>query len=115
MAAQSGCEPGTLAKMSEKYLGLKLKKGSDKALNFDWNKPILSEKQIEYAAKDAHAAIELFKFFVEKLFEKRHSTMYFVDKKTRVNTVISECCTKFMNKHYNGAQGFPREMIYDAD
>lgn len=115
LAVQAGCKTGTLAFMSENHLNLKLKKGSDKALHFDWNKTPLSEKQINYAAKDARAAIELFKFFVEKLFRDRHSLSYFADKKTRVETITIDHCTKFVDRYYNGAQGIPREMIYNTD
>lgn len=108
MAIQTECETGTLAFMSEKYLGLKLKKGSDKALHFDWRREILSEKQIKYAAKDAHASIELFKFFVEKMVEEQLLSWYSVDEKELVKTVVRKRCTRFVDKYYNGAQGTPR-------
>ncbi|XP_055303447.1 exonuclease 3'-5' domain-containing protein 2-like [Sitodiplosis mosellana] len=106
MAASAGRRPGTLANMSEAYLFLKLQKGSDKALHFDWNAPYLSEKQIEYAAKDAHAGIELFKFFAKKL-ERVDS---FWSEQGHVKGVITKRCSKFLNKYYNGAQGIPDEI-----
>lgn len=107
MAALAKCEPGTLAFMSEKFLGLTLRKGCDKALHFDWNKPYMSEKQIEYAAKDVHAAIELFKLFAKRL---EHVSLFQQEEKF-IEYVIFKYSSKFLNLYYNGAQGIPRELI----
>lgn len=104
MAVLAECQPGTLAKMSEIFLDLKLKKGSDKALHFDWKKQILSEKQIEYAAKDVQAAIELFQVFGEILGEEKKEQL-------RIEFVISKYCSKFLDTLYNGAQGIPHDFI----
>lgn len=108
MSALAYREPGTLAFMSELYLNLRLQKGSDKALNFDWNTPYLSEKQIEYAAKDAHAGIELYKFFARYLERLSH----FQSEKEYVEYIIFKFCSKFLNINYNGAQGIPHGTIF---
>lgn len=108
MAALSKCVPGTLAFMSENFLELTLRKGSDKALNFDWDAPYMSEKQIEYAAKDVHAAIELFKFFAKRL--ERVSSFY-SEEKHIIENVITKFASKFLDLYYNGAQGIPNELI----
>lgn len=52
--------PGGLAKMSKDYLDIELDKNWAIRCS-DWEANILSESQIEYAAKDAYVAIELFK------------------------------------------------------
>lgn len=63
----AGCDHAMgLAKMSEKYLQVPI----DKSLNIrcsDWEDDRLSETQILYATLDALVAIELFKFFGEKI------------------------------------------------
>lgn len=60
------CVPGGLAKMSEDYLNIKLNKKSWGIHNC-WESSTLNQKQIDYAAKDVQVAIELFKYFTNKL------------------------------------------------
>lgn len=59
------CVPSGLAKMSEDYLNIKLNKSW--SIHNRWEKSTLSQKQIDYAAKDVQVAIELFKYFANKL------------------------------------------------
>lgn len=87
MALKSGCKSGGLGKMSQNYLDVKL----DKSLNVicsDWEAPRLSPKQLDYAAKDAHVAIELFQHFAGKIEPKPCSE----NSKTYVKRIIDEYC-----------------------
>ena len=101
MAALADCQAGTLAKMSEDYLGMKLKKGSNKALHLNWNASTLSNREMEYAAMDVHAAVKLFEFFTDKILKQRHQIRYLSNERDRVNFVITEYCSKFVDKYYN--------------
>lgn len=70
-----------LARMSEKYLGVKI----DKNINIrcsDWEHDYLSIEQIHYATLDALVATELFKFFADKI--KRN-------KSCRMENVFNDC------------------------
>lgn len=55
-------KPGGLAKLAEKYLNIEMDKSWFIAAS-DWENVKLDDKQIEYAALDAHVAIELYKHF----------------------------------------------------
>lgn len=102
MAAMTGCRPGGLGKMSEDYLKVKLDKNWRIRCS-DWEAPTLSEKQLDYAAKDAHVAIELFKFFAARLQAKK----LFEKETTYVQHIINEYCFRFFDISYNGAKVVP--------
>lgn len=70
-----------LAKMSEHFLGVSIEKNPNIRCS-NWNADELSEEQIFYAAKDVLVAIELFKFFAEKM--RRNNSL-------RVQHVIANC------------------------
>lgn len=104
MAVLAECQPGKLSKMAEENLKLKL----DKSEVFsDWNAQTLNEKQIEYASKDVHASIELFKYFLDRIYD---GWIPRTDK-DRVQYVIERFCSKFLELPYNGAQGIPHDVI----
>lgn len=104
LAAMTGCRPGGLGKMSEDYLKVKLDKNWRIRCS-DWEAPILNDKQIDYAAKDAHVAVELFKYFAEKLQSKR----LFEKQSTYVQHIINEYCFRYFDINYNGAQVVPKD------
>lgn len=104
MAVLAKCQPGKLSKMAEEYLKLKLDKSG---VFSDWNAQTLNEKQIEYASKDVHASIELFKYFVDRIYD---GWIPRTDK-DRVQYVIERFCSKFLELPYNGAQGIPHDVI----
>ncbi|XP_031636157.1 exonuclease 3'-5' domain-containing protein 2-like [Contarinia nasturtii] len=104
MAVLAKCEPGKLIKMSEDCLKFKLCK---EYAYSDWDASNLSEKAIEYAAKDVHAAIELFKYFEERIYDG----WMLRTSRERVKYVIDRFCSKFLNLYYNGAQGVPHALI----
>lgn len=104
MAAMTGCRPGGLGKMSEDYLKVKLDKNWRIRCS-DWEAPSLSEKQLDYAAKDAHVAVELFKYFAARLQTKK----LFEKESTYVQHIINEYCFRYFDINYNGAQVVPRE------
>lgn len=66
MAEVCGFRNGGLESMTKAFLNTPKYKTKHITCS-DWEKPILTEKQISYAAKDAQAGIELFKFFAEKV------------------------------------------------
>lgn len=99
LAAMTECSPGGLGRMSEDYLKVKLDKNWRIRCS-DWEAPILSNKQIDYAAKDAHVTIELFKFFAAKLQPKR-----VLEKQSNyVQNIIDEYCFRYLDIPYNGAR-----------
>lgn len=85
MASICGFWNGGLGSMSAAFLNAQEYKDK-KISKSNWEKTNLSEKQIEYAAKDALAGIELFNFFAEKAemnltFEKHNDYIqHVVDK-----------------------------------
>lgn len=99
LAVMAGCKAGGLAKLSEDYLKVKIDKNWRIRCS-DWEQPTLNEKQIAYAANDAHVGIELFKFFAEKLEPKR-----FVEKQSAyVKHIIDDYCFRFIDLTYSGSQ-----------
>lgn len=64
MANKVDCPSESLAKMSERHLGVALDKGPVSYSN--WEADELSRRQILYAAEDAYVAIKLFRFFNRK-------------------------------------------------
>ncbi|XP_050068742.1 exonuclease 3'-5' domain-containing protein 2 [Anopheles maculipalpis] len=66
MAERAGLEPLGIARLTNEVLGITLDKHW-KVRCSDWETPELSERQIKYAASDAHVAVELFKKLSYKL------------------------------------------------
>uniref|UniRef100_A0A182PGU8 Exonuclease 3'-5' domain-containing protein 2 n=1 Tax=Anopheles epiroticus TaxID=199890 RepID=A0A182PGU8_9DIPT len=66
MAERAGLEPLGIARLANEVLGLTLDKHW-KVRCSDWESPELSDRQIKYAASDAHVAVELFKKLSYKL------------------------------------------------
>lgn len=90
----AGCEVGGLKFMAERYLNLKWKENY--RFHALWEEPTLSKQQIEYAAKDAFVAVELFKLFSEKLQPKRELE----DQKTHTKQIISTYCEKYLDVNF---------------
>lgn len=104
LAAMTGCRPGGLAKMSEDYLKVKLDKDWRIRCS-DWEAPTLHEKQLDYAAKDAHVGIELFKYFAEKLEKKG----LIAKRSTYVKYIVDEYCFRFIDLTYSGSQAVSKD------
>ncbi|XP_053680516.1 exonuclease 3'-5' domain-containing protein 2 [Anopheles nili] len=66
MAERAGLEPLGIARLANEVLGITLDKHW-KVRCSDWESPELSDRQIKYAASDAHVAVELFKKLSFKL------------------------------------------------
>uniref|UniRef100_A0A182SU42 3'-5' exonuclease domain-containing protein n=1 Tax=Anopheles maculatus TaxID=74869 RepID=A0A182SU42_9DIPT len=66
MAERAGLEPLGIARLANEVLGITLDKHW-KVRCSDWETPELSERQVKYAASDAHVAMELFKKLSYKL------------------------------------------------
>uniref|UniRef100_A0A182Q6Q7 Exonuclease 3'-5' domain-containing protein 2 n=1 Tax=Anopheles farauti TaxID=69004 RepID=A0A182Q6Q7_9DIPT len=73
MAERAGLEPLGIARLANEVLGLTLDKHW-KVRCSDWESPELSERQIKYAASDAHVAVELFKKLSYKLVPQNQRT-----------------------------------------
>lgn len=70
VAEKADCQPGKISEMSGYYLGDSIEKNwscSEWAATMNWEASSLTDELIEYAAKDVHLAIELFKYFAEKI------------------------------------------------
>lgn len=104
MAAMTGCRPGGLGRMSEDFLNVKLDKNWRIRCS-DWEAPTLSEKQLDYAAKDAHVAVELFKFFATRLQPKK----IFEKESSYVQHIVNEYCFRYFDISYNGAKVVPKD------
>lgn len=70
-----------LARMSEKYLEVPMEKDSNIRCS-NWEEERLSEEQIKYATLDALVAVDLFKFFAEKIAH---------NNSCRIQKVIDDC------------------------
>lgn len=92
MAAMAGYLPEGLAEMSKSCLNVNLNKNEYRCSN--WGTPNISEGQINYAADDAFASIELFDFFYDEL-----------DAEEFFDDVIGRYCREFLNCHYNHSRG----------
>lgn len=86
-----------LGKMSEKYLSIKLDKNPNVRCS-NWNALSLNAEQIDYAAKDALVAIELFKHFAEKI----EPSGVFRNSSTCLKNVIQKCSPHLDSKYFEG-------------
>lgn len=82
--------------MSEKYLGVALDKREHVRCS-NWNALSLNAEQIDYAAKDALVAIELFKYFAERI----EPSGYFSNNSTCLQNVIRKCMP-YLDRKYTG-------------
>lgn len=89
------CVPSGLAKMSETYLNIKLNKKFWDIHN-RWKSAKLTQKQIDYAAKDVQVAIELFKFFANKLQAETLPNQPF-----DIHHYIDKYCRLYLNTRYS--------------
>lgn len=96
MADIANCSDGSigLGKMAEKYLGIQIDKSPSIRCS-NWNGLSLSVEQIDYAAKDALVAIELFKHFAEKI----EPIGFFSSTTTCLSNVIQKCIP-YLDKKY---------------
>uniref|UniRef100_A0A2M4BE22 Exonuclease 3'-5' domain-containing protein 2 n=1 Tax=Anopheles marajoara TaxID=58244 RepID=A0A2M4BE22_9DIPT len=95
MAERAGLEPFGIARLANEVLGLTLDKHW-KIRCSDWEAPELSDRQIKYAASDAHVAVELFKKFAYKLVPHYPWT----SRKVVLDQVLEEMDC-FMDQPYN--------------
>lgn len=95
LAAQSQCRAGGLAKLSEDHLNVKLNKDWHIRCS-DWEANTLNKVQIDYAAKDAHVAIELFKVFAEKLKPRP----FWMNTKKYTDEIIDKHCFRYLDLHF---------------
>lgn len=88
-------KPGGLANMAQNMLNVHLDKDRRVVLS-NWERDALKPTQIEYAAKDAIVAIELFKFMANAI-EPKPKTM---TEEDYVKEIIENYCRKYMDLHY---------------
>lgn len=97
MAVMSGCRPGGLGEMSKNYINVMLDKNRGITCS-DWEAPQLSPKQLDYAVKDAHVSVELFRRFATKIAPKpfsENTTAY-------VKRIIDEHCSIYLDQPFSG-------------
>lgn len=92
----AGCQPSNLADMASEYLDVKLERDS-RIRSSDWEAPELNDRQIDYAAKDAHVAVELFKYFAEKLKPRRT----FENPSSYIKGIINDYCLRYFDFNFN--------------
>lgn len=86
LARKAKCQHGGLKAMTERYTKLSI----DETLTCSsWEASKLSEEQIEYAADDVRAAIELFKYFHEEIAPDES-----------VRRFINNHCSQYINRNY---------------
>lgn len=89
MAKAAGCFPGGLKMMTERYLRSFGFLFYENARCSDWENPNLSHEQIQYAASDVEASIELCKYFAEKIAPRKD-----------VDYTIKNYCSQFIDKSF---------------
>lgn len=95
MATKAGCQPSNLADMATQYLNLKLDKDGQ-ILESDWESPTLNNRQIDYAANNSFVAVELFKYFANKLKSKR----LFENQSRFIKSIIDDFCLRYFDFNY---------------
>lgn len=86
---------GGLAAMAQNMLNVVLDKDRKVVLS-NWERDILQPNQIEYAAKDAIVAIELFKYMAQ-VIEPQPVEM---TEEKYVREIIENYCQKYVDLHY---------------
>lgn len=95
LAVQANYKPASLAKLSQEHLNVHLDKDWRIRCS-DWEANKLSDAQIEYAAKDAHVAIELFRVFADRLEKRR----FWTNQKKFVQNIIDKYCFDYFDIHF---------------
>lgn len=91
-------EPCGLGKMSLDTLNVKLDKDWRIRCS-NWEANILSQRQVNYAAKDAHVAVEIFKVFAQKIApQSTWSNRYGYVR------VVLDRCFGFLDLQYNAVK-----------
>lgn len=98
-------EPSSLSKLAEEYLNVKLEKHW-RIRSSNWEANELSQKQLDYAAKDAQVAIEIFRVLGKKI--EPNAGKRFVD-------IVLERCYDFIDLRFNNIQvtsdGGPKQDV----
>lgn len=79
--------------MTKSCLGIKL---DEKFQSSDWNKPTLTKRQIDYAASDVRAGIELFLYFAERIDRQG----FFESTTDYAKRIVFEHLSTLLDKHY---------------
>lgn len=78
LAQELGLAPESLEKMALRVAGIKLVKDW-KITESNWEAPQLSQEQIDYAAADAHASVEIYKHMLRRNPNVLHNCVKFYD------------------------------------
>lgn len=100
-----GYQSGGLAKLSKTILNVELDKNWT-IICSDWETPVLSSEQIDYAAKDAHVAIEIFKILADRLIPEP----LFGSKLEHCQNILNYYCSKFFDIQYNSTSGSGKDV-----
>lgn len=88
-----------LASLSKSLLNVQLDKNWRVRCS-DWEADKLSDKQINYAATDAHVGIEIFKKLTEKILREKHGLGWRLKKVPEKWTEVERECTDYVNVRY---------------
>ncbi|GAB0096872.1 Exonuclease 3'-5' domain-containing protein 2 [Sergentomyia squamirostris] len=105
MAHMVGEQPLGLSKLSHNFLDIELDKDWRLRCS-DWSSPQLTSKQVQYAANDAFVAIELFKYFSDRINPRKFE--FFRPRGQNLQKTLDICApfidVTFKSKNI-GAQG----------
>lgn len=88
------CEAGGLARLSQAQIGVKLEKNWRVRCS-NWEANDLTPKQMQYAANDAHVAVEIFRTLARKI----SGTSKWCNEKEMAQSVLDRCFT-FLDMKY---------------
>ncbi|RVE52065.1 hypothetical protein evm_003343 [Chilo suppressalis] len=95
----AGYDPGGLAVLSQSLLGITLDK-SWRVRCSDWEAETLSERQVHYAAVDAHVAAKIFVKMINSL--SRKNTWNFFNKEiANLSDNIDKLCGHYLDLNFN--------------
>lgn len=97
IAQLCGYDPGGLASLAKQLLAVILDK-SWRIRCSDWEAETLTERQVKYAAADAHVAIKIFGLLAEE-FENRGLFSWFKKRSSDRNS-LDEVCLMYRNTHF---------------
>ncbi|KAG7304202.1 hypothetical protein JYU34_011140 [Plutella xylostella] len=97
IAQLCGYDPGGLASLAKQLLAVTLDK-SWRIRCSDWEAETLTERQVKYAAADAHVAIKIFGLLAEE-FENRGLFSWFKKRSSDRNS-LDEVCLMYRNTHF---------------
>lgn len=99
LAVMAKCEPCGLGRLSQTKIGVKLDKNWRVRCS-NWEAFDLTPKQIDYAAKDAHVAVEIFRTLSKKI---SGGSIWHSKREEEVHAILDRCYV-FLDTKYTGTK-----------